>query len=113
MRKTPLQLLVQERTGRQLEDLLLELYVAKRHTDQEIATALSTEERPITRATVQMWREQLGITADARTPLPSLVGPATATESSPMGAGSPASPPDGGESAAAVALTRAGRPATG
>ena len=40
MRKTPLQLLVQERTGRVVEELLRELYVERRHTDQEIAALL-------------------------------------------------------------------------
>lgn len=67
MRKTPLQRLVQERTGRPIEDLLRELYVEKRYSDQEIATALGGD---IQRATIQQWREQYGIT---RAPIEPLV----------------------------------------
>lgn len=63
MRKTPLQLLVQERTGREIEGLLRELYVERRHSDQEIATAFG---EPVTRATVQQWRERFGISRDDR-----------------------------------------------
>lgn len=66
MRKTPLQLLVQERTGRDIEDLLRDLYIDRRHSDQEIAAAFG---EPVTRATVQQWRTQLGITRDARPPI--------------------------------------------
>jgi hypothetical protein len=73
MRKTPLQLLVQERTGRQVEELLRELYVGQRRTDQEIADALSTDDRPITRQAIQDWRTQFGITRDDREPLAPLV----------------------------------------
>lgn len=65
MRKTPLQLLVQERTGRVLEELLAELYVEKGRSDSEIAQAIG-----VTRANVQQWRSQYGI---KREPLPPLV----------------------------------------
>lgn len=65
MRKTPLQLLVQERTGRVLEELLRELYVDKGRTDSEIAQAIG-----VTRAVVQQWRSQMGI---KRPPLEPLV----------------------------------------
>ena len=58
MRKTPLQQLVQERTKRPVEELLRDLYVEKRYSDQEIATALGDA---VTRATVQQWRQQFGI----------------------------------------------------
>lgn len=69
MRKTPLQLLVQERnSGRPIEELLRELYVDRRHSDQEIAKALG-----LTRAAVQAWRSQFGITRADREPLPPLV----------------------------------------
>lgn len=78
MRKTPLQLLVQERTGRVLEELLRELYVEKRLTDNEIAQAIGNgpEGRPlVTRAVVQQWRQQLGITAEQRLAPESMVRP--------------------------------------
>jgi hypothetical protein len=58
MRKTPSQLLVQERTKRDIEELLRELYVDKRYSDQEIALALGGT---VTRASVQQWRRQFGI----------------------------------------------------
>lgn len=64
MRKTPLMRLVQERTGRDIETLLRELYVEKRHSDREIAEALGLE-----RATVQQWRERYGISSDDRPPV--------------------------------------------
>lgn len=64
MRKTPLQLLVQERTGRDIETLLRELYVEKRHSDQEIAIAFG-----VTRASVQQWRARYGINRDDRAPV--------------------------------------------
>lgn len=63
--RTPLQLLVQERTGRPIEDLLRDLYVEKGRTDAEIAQAIG-----VTRAVVQQWRSQMGI---KREPLESLV----------------------------------------
>jgi predicted transcriptional regulator len=58
MRKTHAQLLVQERTDREIEELLRELYVEKRYSDQEIATALGDT---VTRAAVQQWRRRFGI----------------------------------------------------
>lgn len=71
-RKTPLQLLVQERTGRDIEALLRELYVDKRYSDQEIADAFAAaigDGDLLTRGTVQQWRERFGIARDARPPL--------------------------------------------
>lgn len=68
MRKTPLQLLVQERTKRPIEELLRELYVEKRHSDREIAESIG-----VTRAAVQQWRESFGISRDDRDPLEPLV----------------------------------------
>lgn len=64
MRKTPLQLLVQERTKRDLKELLTELYVEKGRTDSEIAQAIG-----VTRAVVQQWRSQLGIKREPLEPL--------------------------------------------
>lgn len=64
MRKTPLQLLVQERTGRDLRELLTELYVEKGRTDAEIAGAIG-----VTRAVVQQWRTQYGIKREPLEPL--------------------------------------------
>ncbi len=70
MRKTPLQMLVQERTKRPVEELLRELYVDRRFTDQEIAAALGVG---ITRAAIQQWREQFGISRDDRPAIEPLV----------------------------------------
>ena len=66
-RKSPAQLLVQERTGRDLEQLLRELYVERRHSQQEIADALTAAAgTSIARTTVRLWLDQLGITRDER-----------------------------------------------
>jgi transcriptional regulator with XRE-family HTH domain len=56
MRKSTVQRMVQERTGRDIESHLRELYVARRLTDQEIASLLG-----ISRVTVGEWRRQFGI----------------------------------------------------
>lgn len=63
--RTPLQRLVQERTNRDIEELLRDLYVEKRHSDQEIATALG---EGVSRANVQLWREKFGISREDRKP---------------------------------------------
>lgn len=60
-RKTYAQVLVEERTGRQLDDLLRELYVDKRHSQEEIASALS-----VSRALVSQWLRDRGISRDDR-----------------------------------------------
>ncbi len=60
-RKSYAKQLVQERTGRALEDLLRELYVDKRHTQEEIATALG-----VGRMTIATWLREYGITRDDR-----------------------------------------------
>jgi DNA-binding XRE family transcriptional regulator len=60
-RKSYAQVLVEERTGRSLPDLLRELYVAKRHTQQEIADALG-----VGRMTVNAWLREFDITRDDR-----------------------------------------------
>jgi DNA-binding XRE family transcriptional regulator len=55
---------VSARTGRDIADLLRELYVEKRHTQQEIAEAIGVE-----RVTVSQWLRDLGISRDDRAPL--------------------------------------------
>jgi hypothetical protein len=67
MRKSPTLELVQRSTGREPEELLRELYVERRHSDQEIAEVLTRKaDYPIGRATVQAWRAAFGITRDDR-----------------------------------------------
>ena len=63
-RKNPTQTLVTIRTGREVPDLLRELYVGKRHSQQEIADALD-----VSRAQVQYWLQQFGISRDDRAPV--------------------------------------------
>lgn len=62
--KTPLQQQIELRFERDLGEMLRELYVAKRHSDQEIADYLS-----VTRAAVQQWRVQFGISRHDRPPV--------------------------------------------
>lgn len=62
--KSHAQLLVQERTGREVSELLRELYVEKRHSQQEIAAALS-----LSRSAVRLWLDEYGITRDERAPV--------------------------------------------
>lgn len=65
MRKTALQKMVQKVNGeRPIEELLRDLYVMRRHTDQEIADAWGVE-----RATVQQWRTQFGVSREERPPV--------------------------------------------
>lgn len=65
--KSPLQDLVEERTGRQIGELLRDLYVARRHSQREIAAALTDASgRPISRSVVKLWLGELGITRDER-----------------------------------------------
>ena len=52
---------VEGRTGRELPELLRELYVDQRHTQAEIAEALGVH-----RVTVTKWLGALGITRDDR-----------------------------------------------
>lgn len=60
-RKSHARNLVQERTGRDVDDLLRELYVTRRHTQQEIAQALGVH-----RMTVVLWLREAGIRRDDR-----------------------------------------------
>lgn len=48
-------------TGRDLDELLRELYVERRHTQDEIAKALD-----VSRSTVAEWLRERGITRDDR-----------------------------------------------
>lgn len=59
--KSYAQQLVTERTGRDVAELLRELYVDKRHTQEEIARALG-----ITRPTVTSWLREFGISRTDR-----------------------------------------------
>jgi DNA-binding XRE family transcriptional regulator len=59
--KSATRILVQQRTGRELPELLRELYVEKRHTQQEIAQALGVH-----RMTVAEWLAEFGISRDDR-----------------------------------------------
>lgn len=58
--------LVRERHGREVDELLRDLYVTKRHSQAEIAEALGVG---ITRATVGQWLEEYGISRDDRKPV--------------------------------------------
>lgn len=53
--------LVRQRTGREPDALLRELYVDRRHSQEEIAAALG-----IHRMTVGQWLREYGITRDDR-----------------------------------------------
>lgn len=55
---------VRLRTGREIPDLLRELYVEKRHSQQEIADALD-----VTRAIVVAWLTRYDISRDDRAPV--------------------------------------------
>jgi len=59
---------VQARTGRDPEELLRELYVSKRHSQQEIADALG-----VSRTLVTKWLAEFGIRREDREPLDPLV----------------------------------------
>lgn len=60
-RKSHAKELVRERTGRDVSDILRELYVDRRHTQAEIASALGVH-----RMTVVLWLREYGITRDER-----------------------------------------------
>jgi DNA invertase Pin-like site-specific DNA recombinase len=59
--KSATQELVRERTGRDPIELVRELYVDRRHSDQEIADALG-----VNRVTVSRWRRDNGISRALR-----------------------------------------------
>lgn len=56
--------LVQVRTGRQVDELLRDLYVEQRHTQEEIAEALG-----VARVTVGLWLREYGIRREDRPPV--------------------------------------------
>lgn len=60
--------LVRLSTGRPVDELLRELYVDKRHTQGEIATALG-----VSRSLVKDWLQEYGISREDRPPLEPLV----------------------------------------
>lgn len=60
-RKSHAKELVLARTGREVSELLRELYVEKRHSQEEIAEALGVH-----RMTVNLWLREYGITRDDR-----------------------------------------------
>ena len=60
-RKSHAKELVRERTGREVPDLLRELYVDRRHTQAEIARALDVH-----RMTIVLWLQEYGITRSDR-----------------------------------------------
>lgn len=73
--KTYAQVLVEERTGRELVDLLRELYVDKRHSQEEIAAALSASAgRGVSRSLVSQWLRDNGISRKDRPTLVSIAG---------------------------------------
>ena len=55
-------------TGREVDELLRELYVDQRRTQEEIATALG-----VSRDTIVRWLAEYGISRDDREPLEPLV----------------------------------------
>ena len=60
-RNTYAKQVVHLRTGREVPDLLRELYLDKRHTQREIAAALG-----VSRMAVAAWLKEYGITRDDR-----------------------------------------------
>lgn len=67
--KSHAKLLVQERTGREVEELLRELYIDNRLSHQEIADALTAKGAAVHRRTVAHWLADFGITRDDRRPV--------------------------------------------
>jgi DNA-binding XRE family transcriptional regulator len=63
-RKSHAKELVRRTTGRDVPDVLHELYVERRHTQEEIAEALGVH-----RMTVGLWLREYGITRDDRPPV--------------------------------------------
>jgi transposase len=55
-------------TGRDLAELLRELYIERRWTDQEIAAHLAETTRiAVSRSTVRTWRAEFGVDRSERT----------------------------------------------
>lgn len=55
---------VRDRTGREVVDLLRDLYIARRHSQQEIADALG-----VSRELVKQWLAEYGISREDRPPV--------------------------------------------
>lgn len=66
--KSYAQELVRQSTGRQVDELLRELYVEKRHSQEEIARALG-----VSRGAIVAWLAEYGISRDDRRSLDPLV----------------------------------------
>lgn len=62
--RTPTKELVRLRTGKDVEPLLRDLYVTRRHTQEEIAGALG-----VSRDTVLRWLTEYGISRADRSPV--------------------------------------------
>lgn len=62
--RSPLQRLVEANTGRDIEELLRELYLERRHSDAEIAKAAG-----VSRTVITKWRTEFGIARDERPPV--------------------------------------------
>jgi DNA invertase Pin-like site-specific DNA recombinase len=60
-RKSHAKTLVRRTTGREVDDLLRELYVDRRHSQEEIAEALGVH-----RLTIGLWLREYGITREER-----------------------------------------------
>lgn len=65
-RKSHAKELVRERTGRDVDELLRELYVERRLTQAEIRTALEAKGVSVHRLTISLWLREYGITRDDR-----------------------------------------------
>lgn len=63
-RKSHAEELVRLRTGREVPDLLRDLYVERRHSQQEIADALG-----VSRMAINAWLQRYAISRDDRAPL--------------------------------------------
>jgi arginine repressor len=67
-RKSHAKELVRRATGREVDELLRELYVEKRHSQQEIADGLAALGVSLNRMTISNWLAEYGITRDDRPP---------------------------------------------
>jgi DNA invertase Pin-like site-specific DNA recombinase len=63
-RKSATRELLRQRTGKEVPDLLREMYVDRRYSQKEIASALG-----INRMTVKAWLDEYGIGRDDRPPV--------------------------------------------
>jgi DNA-binding XRE family transcriptional regulator len=66
--KSYAQELVRQRTGRDVEELLRELYVDKKHSQEQIAKALG-----VSRGAIVAWLTEFGISRDDREQLMPMV----------------------------------------